>query len=61
MLLFSTLCIYFVIGDLDGVLEPVAIYFTMLLFSTLGIDFVIGDVDGKLEPVGIEVNSHDCK
>ena len=60
MLLFSTLCIYFVIGDLDGILEPVAIYFTMLLFSTLGIDFVIGDVDGKLEPVGIEVNSHDC-
>jgi hypothetical protein len=47
----STLGIYCVTGDVDMMLQPVGIDFTVCLFSTLGIDCVTRDVDRMLQVV----------
>ena len=45
--------IYFVIWNVDGMVEVAGIDFTVCLFSTLCLDCVTGDVDRVLESVGI--------
>jgi len=52
--MFGLVGIYFVIWNVDGMVEVVGIDFTVCLFSTLGIYCVTGDVDRVLESVGID-------
>jgi hypothetical protein len=58
--LFSTLGIDCVTRDVDRMLQPVGIDFTVCLFSTLGIDCVTRDVDMMLQPVGIDFTVCFC-